>query len=102
MRSSSAPAPGKPVSAASLAHVRHLMFDLDGTLYLGDHLFPGTKALLARLKETGRTWCYITNNSSHSTKDCLAKLERLGVTSDPAQMITSGGVTAEYLTREAK
>lgn len=78
------------------------MFDLDGTLYLGDRLFPGTPRLMERLGATGRTWCYITNNSSKSTRDYLAKTARLGIPVAAPYMITSGAATADYLLREAK
>jgi phosphoglycolate/pyridoxal phosphate phosphatase family enzyme len=93
--------PGK-APPMTIAHVRHFIFDMDGTLYLGDQLFQGSPALLERLKATGRKWCYITNNSSKSTRDYLAKIRRLGIPVDAPYMITSGAATADYLLREAK
>lgn len=75
---------------------------MDGTLYLGDRLFPGTTRLMERLRATGRAWCYITNNSSKSTQDYLVKTARLGIPVEAPHMITSGAATADYLLREAR
>jgi phosphoglycolate/pyridoxal phosphate phosphatase family enzyme len=87
---------------ASLSHVRNFLFDLDGTLYLGDQLFPATPRLLERVKATGRNWCYLTNNSSKSTRDYCDKMARLGIPIPASRMITSGAATADYLLREAR
>ena len=87
---------------ATLRQVRNFLFDLDGTLYLGERVFPATPRLLDRLRATGRNWCYLTNNSSKSTRDYLDKLARLGMGIESSRMITSGAATADYLLREAR
>jgi HAD superfamily hydrolase (TIGR01457 family) len=87
--------------ALSLDRIRHFLFDLDGTLYLGDRLLDGTPELLARLRATGRAWAYLTNNSSKSTEEYHAKTERLGIGVPPGRVVTSGAATADYLLREA-
>lgn len=33
--------------------IRLYLFDMDGTIYLGDNLFPFTKELLKTIRETG-------------------------------------------------
>ena len=52
-----------------LRALRLFLFDLDGTLYLGETLFPFTKELLATLRKTGRDYLFMTNNSSKSVAD---------------------------------
>ena len=42
------------------------LMDMDGTLYLGNQLYPFTKDLLKTLKNTGRRYLFMTNNSSKS------------------------------------
>lgn len=72
------------------------VFDMDGTLYLGERVIPGAHELLAWLDETGTKYCFFTNNSSKSPLDYKAKLQRLEFTSHP-HIITSGDVAASYL-----
>ena len=38
------------------------VFDLDGTIYLGDELLPGAGRLLAGLRELGRRVVFVSNN----------------------------------------
>lgn len=73
------------------------LFDMDGTLYMGDQLYPFTIALLNKLKDTGRKYLFMTNNSSKSVEDYIKKLERLGIPSTREDFITSSQATAYYL-----
>ncbi len=73
------------------------LFDMDGTLYLGDRLFDFTRELLDALKNTGRNYLFMTNNSSKSVEDYVAKLEKLGISSGREEFMTSSQATAYYL-----
>lgn len=55
------------------------LFDMDGTIYLGDNLFEGVAELLELISERGGRYVFITNNSSRSVGDYVAKLRRLGL-----------------------
>ena len=44
-----------------LADKQGWLFDLDGTLYLGDALIPGADAVVARLRERGARVGFLTN-----------------------------------------
>lgn len=73
------------------------LFDMDGTLYLGDRLFDFTRELLDTLKATGRRYLFMTNNSSKSVEDYIKKLKKLGIPADKEDFITSSQATAWYL-----
>ena len=73
------------------------LFDMDGTLYLGDRLYDFTKELLETLKATGRRYLFMTNNSSKSVADYVKKLEKLGIGAGREDFITSSQATAYYL-----
>ena len=73
------------------------LFDMDGTLYLGDRLFDFTKELLETLKKTGRSYLFMTNNSSKSVEDYVTKLEKLGISATREEFMTSSQATAYYL-----
>ncbi len=85
-----------------LKKIKLYLFDMDGTLYLGDRLFDFTKELLAKIKEAGGKYMFMTNNSSKSVCDYIKKLDRLGISSTEDDFITSSQATAYYLNNHHK
>ncbi len=83
--------------AARLKKVKMFVLDMDGTIYLGDRLFPFTPGFLQRVRETGRDFCFFTNNSSKNREAYLEKLRRMGVCVPPEKMLISNGVILEWL-----
>ena len=73
------------------------LFDMDGTLYLGNRLYNFTLELLDTLKKTGRKYLFMTNNSSKSVEDYVKKLEKLGISATREEFMTSSQATAFYL-----
>ena len=80
-----------------LASKKLFLFDMDGTLYLGDRLFDFTIELLREIRRTGGKYLFMTNNSSKSVADYIKKLEKLGISSAREDFITSSQATAYYL-----
>ncbi|MBQ9974546.1 MAG: HAD-IIA family hydrolase [Oscillospiraceae bacterium] len=80
-----------------LQQVKLYLFDMDGTLYLGDRLYDFTVELLDTLKATGRKYLFMTNNSSKSVADYIKKLAKLGIEATREDFITSSQATAYYL-----
>ena len=80
-----------------LASKKLFLFDMDGTLYLGDRLFDFTKPLLREIRRIGGKYLFTTNNSSKSVADYIKKLEKLGISSTREDFITSSQATAYYL-----
>ena len=80
-----------------LKRIRLYLFDMDGTLYLGDRLYDFTTELLDTLKATGRKYLFMTNNSSKSVEDYIKKLAGLGIKASREDFITSSQATAYYL-----
>ena len=39
------------------------LFDMDGTIYLGNQLFDGVLELLDKIEKSGGKYVFITNNS---------------------------------------
>ncbi len=73
-----------PMSAVPPAHQPRSLydgyiFDLDGTIYLGDDLLPGAAETIARLRELDRRLLFLSNNPTKAPADYVAKLERLGI-----------------------
>jgi HAD superfamily hydrolase (TIGR01450 family) len=83
-----------------LAEIRHVALDMDGTIYSGGTLFASTKPFLALLGRLGIGHTFLTNNSSKSTQDYLARLEKIGIAAAPEQLYTSTQATIEYLRQQ--
>ena len=81
---------------------RLFLFDMDGTLLLGDRLFDFTKELLADIRRVGKRYLFLTNNSSKSVMSYVEKLARLGIESSPDDLLTSSEATARYLCEKHK
>ena len=73
------------------------LFDMDGTLYLGDRLYPFTIELLKAIRENGGQYLFMTNNSSKSVADYVKKLAKLGIEATKEDFMTSSQATAFYL-----
>ena len=73
------------------------LFDMDGTLYLGDRLFDFTQELLDCLRRSDRNYLFLTNNSSKSVDDYILKLGKLGIESKREDFMTSSQATSYYL-----
>lgn len=81
----------------TVKNLKLYLFDMDGTLYLGDQLFSFTIDLLKRIKETGGMYMFMTNNSSKSVVAYIEKLKKLGIEATQEEFITSSQATAYYL-----
>lgn len=82
-----------------LRKLKLFLFDLDGTLYLGERLFPFTPALLREIRGRGGRYLFMTNNSSRSVKDYAARLCWLGIAAQEADFVTSSQAAVYYLNR---
>ena len=82
---------------ARLKGIRHVALDMDGTIYMGMSLFDYTKPFLARLKQMGITYSFLTNNPSTSIADYLKKLAGMGIEATADEMYTTALATIDYL-----
>lgn len=74
------------------------LFDIDGTIAVGDTLYDGSAQLLAYIEEIGGKACYITNNSTRSGADYVRKFrDAFGLETAEDQFITSGYMTLRFL-----
>ncbi len=77
------------------------IFDLDGTVYLGDRLIPGADTVIQRLREAGRKVVFLSNKPLQTREDYADKLTRLGIPTDPNEVINSTLVMIRYLKKNA-
>ncbi len=78
------------------------LLDMDGTLYLDDHLFEGSLEFLQQIKDNGGRYLFLTNNSSKSVEVYVDKLMRLGIKATAEDFFTSTMATCVYLHKHFK
>ena len=74
-----------------------LLFDMDGTLYLGDEVYDGALELMEDLPRLGQRYIYLTNNSSRAGTDYIARLRKLGFPCEAENVFTSSMACGQYL-----
>lgn len=77
------------------------LFDLDGTIYLGDRAIPGAADTVAALRNGGARVVFLSNKPLEPAAGYAAKLTRLGIPATEADVLNSSVVTARYLARTA-
>ncbi len=90
--------------ADQVEHLRNIVdrndgfiFDLDGTIYLGDKLIPGADRAINMLRERGKKLAFVSNKPIQSRHTYAKKLNDLGVPCDAEDVINSSLVCARYL-----
>ena len=73
------------------------VFDLDGTVYLGDAALPGSVEGIAELRRRGKRVLFVSNKPLEPRANYAAKLTRLGIPTDADDVITSGYVLGHHL-----
>lgn len=74
---------------AELARRRVFFLDRDGTLTLAERKLPDVDAFLGRLRETGRHFFVLTNNSSKSPRRHWENFRGMGLELDPGNVLVS-------------
>ncbi len=88
-------------TAGELLRAKDLfIFDMDGTIYLGGNPFPFAIEFIKKLRKAGKRVLFFTNNASHAPRFYMDKLSRLGFEPEEGEILTSGNVTAAFLTRK--
>lgn len=76
------------------------LLDMDGTIYLDRELFPWTIPFLEAVRAAGCKYRFLTNNSSRSAEDYIAKLGVMGIRAAREDFVTSvDALTADLLSR---
>ncbi|TGO45958.1 hypothetical protein BCON_0353g00020 [Botryotinia convoluta] len=78
------------------------LFDCDGVLWSGDHIFPGTVETLELLRSKGKKVVFVTNNSTKSRTEYQKKLTTLGIPSNVDEIFGSAYSSAIYISRILK
>jgi HAD superfamily hydrolase (TIGR01450 family) len=92
-RPTSAHAPGRLYAA--------YLFDLDGTIYLGDELLPGARRLVEALRGRGLPVRFLSNNPTSDPEQYAAKLTRLGLPTPAGEIVNTVVTMTRWLLEHA-
>lgn len=79
------------------AAIRGILCDMDGVIYHGNKILPGTQEFIAWLRQTGKPFLFLTNSSERSPRELSEKLHRMGVDIEESHFYTSAMATAAFL-----
>lgn len=87
---------------ADLKDITLYLLDMDGTVNLGYDPIDGAKEFLETLKEQGKNFIFLTNNSSKSKNDYVEKMRSLGFPCESENVFTSGMAAGMFLEENKK
>ena len=84
----------------TLAGIKAVFLDLDGTIYLGDNLIEGSLEFLSRLDAAGIKRFFLSNNSSRSVKQYVTKLHAMNISATDEDVLLSTHDLLSWLQNE--
>jgi HAD superfamily hydrolase (TIGR01450 family) len=81
--------PGPPSQRVPDQPFAAYLFDLDGTIYLGDELLPGARRLIEGLRERDLPVRFLSNNPTRDPEQYAAKLDRLGLPTPVGEIVNT-------------
>ncbi|KAK3621630.1 p-nitrophenyl phosphatase [Elasticomyces elasticus] len=78
------------------------LFDCDGVLWSGDHLFERVPATIQMLRDKGKQLVFVTNNSTKSRADYKKKFDSMGISANEEEVFGSSYSAAVYIARILK
>ncbi len=82
--------------------IKCVMLDLDGTVYLGDSIFPYTLDFLRTLEELSIKHIFLTNNSSKGTEAYIEKFRKMGINATKENILISSHAASDYINTHYK
>jgi HAD superfamily hydrolase (TIGR01450 family) len=73
------------------------IFDLDGTIYLGDDLLPGAERLILKLRELGKRVIFLSNNPTKDPTMYAEKLTKLGLETPEDEIVNTVVTMTQWL-----
>ena len=75
----------------------YFIFDLDGTIYRGEHLIPNADKVINHLKKKNKKIVFVSNKTTGTAKDYYHLLKNWGLNIDEKEVINSTIVASNYL-----
>ncbi|MEG0798256.1 MAG: HAD-IIA family hydrolase [Acidaminococcaceae bacterium] len=80
-----------------LRKIKCFLFDMDGTINLGNTLIPGMDVFFQKLRASGKAFYLVTNNSSQGHEHYVKKMGGLGIPVQREEILISSDALTYYL-----
>ena len=84
------------------SRIHGFLFDLDGTLFLGDEPYAGALDTVARLRAAGLRLGFLSNTTRMSRASAVERLVRMSFDVKPEEVMTPNLAAAELLQKEGR
>ena len=84
----------------SLTDIKGILFDLDGVLYIGSQPIAGAIAAVDNIRASGIPCRFVTNTSTLSLASLQQKINALGFSLKPEEIISAPQAALRYLQRQ--
>lgn len=88
---------GDQGNTATWPKVTGIVSDLDGVIYRGKTAIPDAVDTFKSWQKDGVPFCFVTNNSTHTAQDVVAKLVGFGLAATEDNVVTSAATAAELI-----
>ena len=75
------------------------VLDLDGVIYTGESPVQGSPEAIERMRKAGKAVRFLTNNATRTREEYSEKLSRMGIPTQPSEVLTSGVATAIHISK---
>jgi len=75
----------------SIQKFQGFIFDLDGTVYLGEKLISGADETILTLRNMGKKVVFLSNKPLYTREDYARKLTNMGIPTRASEVINSDG-----------
>lgn len=79
--------------------LNHIIFDMDGVLYLGLKPIKGAKETIEYARKNKLEVSFLTNNATRSRKTLAQKLNQIGIEAHPKEIMCSSYAAAHYVSK---
>ena len=83
-----------------MQHIKNLILDMDGVLWLGMTPMPSLPEFFATLRKLDINYALATNNASRTVEQYIQKFAKFGVEMEGWRILSSAETTAAYLQNE--
>lgn len=78
------------------------IFDLDGTVYLGERMIDGAAEAIQALRERGDKIVFLSNKPIATRSSYVRKLNKMGIPADLSDVLNSSLIVARYLKKRLR
>jgi HAD superfamily hydrolase (TIGR01458 family) len=85
-----------------MGSLRGVLLDLDGVLYIGDHVLPGAMEAIRRLRDAELPVCFVTNTTRKPRRVVLERLAGMGLDVRDEELLTPARAAIDWLESQGR